>query len=75
VKVAAYITASVDNGPWVTVPLTFDTDAPIMRFEFGDEGDLLAYETADPEFRAQVERMYKAFSDHSLQPASRVSGA
>ena len=66
-KVVAYITASVNDGPWVTVPLRFDTDAPIMRFEFGDGGDMLSYDTADPEFRAHVERMYGAIAAHAWQ--------
>lgn len=82
-KVAAYVIVSVDNGPWVTVPLAFDTGQPIMRFVFGeqdgiagpDADDIPDYETADPELRAHVERMYGAIADYSWHQALRISGA
>src|SRR5690349_12576833 len=66
VKVVAYVTASVDGGPVTTVSLRFDTGQPIMRFEFGDGGDMMTYETADPEFRDHVERMYGTIALHAL---------
>ena len=71
-RVSAYITVSVDEGPWTTVPLAFDTNQPIMRLEFGDGGDLLTYETCDPEFRAHVERIYRAIADHAWSQVQTI---
>lgn len=66
-KVAAYIIASVDDGPWAAVPLDFDTNDLVMRFAFDLDGAICNYDTADPDFRAHVERMYGAIAAHALR--------
>lgn len=65
-KVRAYITASVDEGPWATVPVSFDTDAIVMQLVFGDEADpFFTYPTADPGFRSHLEAIYGAIAAHA----------
>jgi hypothetical protein len=72
VRVVAYVTASVDDGPWTTVPLTFNTSDPVITLLFGDPAaPLFTYPTADPEFRAHLERIYAAIGQQAMrQPVS-----
>lgn len=69
-KVRAFLTASVDDGPWHMVALEADTDAPIMRLVLGDPCDpVIDCSTPDPDLRRHVEDVFTAISDHATQPS------